>query len=94
MSRQNILTIILALSLLAGGYIWYSSLYPSANDENTIKEEQIVSPEFLAKTALLSKTQIDADFFKSGVFSELESGPALPPPPSEINGRVNPFAQF
>ncbi|OGF68549.1 hypothetical protein A3H65_03770 [Candidatus Giovannonibacteria bacterium RIFCSPLOWO2_02_FULL_45_14] len=96
MDRQNILTIILVLSLIAGGYVWYSYLYPSENAESTVSEDQIISPEFLAKTALLDKTKIDADFLKSGIFFELESGPALPPLPalSEINGRPNPFAQF
>lgn len=94
MSRQNILTIILVLSLVAGGYVWYSYLYPNENKESTIPEEQIVSPEFLAKTALLDKTQIDAEFLKGGKFLELESGPALPDLPTEINGRANPFAQF
>ena len=94
MSRQNILAVILVLSLATGGYVWYLYLYPSAEEKSANSEEQIVSPEFLAITALLNKTQIDAAFFKSDIFSELESGPPLPPLPAEINGRVNPFAQF
>ncbi len=94
MSRQSILTIILVISLITGGYIWYLYLYPSENSESAVSEELIVSPDFLARTALLEKTQIDHDFLKLKIFSELESGPSLPPLPAEISGRANPFAQF
>lgn len=94
MSRQNILAIILVLSLIAGGYVWYSYLYPRQNNKSAGTEERIVSPEFLAKTELLSRLKIDIDFFKNAAFSALESGPPLPAIPAEINGRANPFAQF
>lgn len=93
MNRQNILLIILVLSLAAGAYVWYSYLYV-APEAPVVGQASAVSPEFLAKAGLLDRIKIDSEFLKSGIFSELVSGPILPPTSENINGRANPFAQF
>lgn len=90
--RQNIITAIFILSLLAGGYYWYVSV--SGSDEVAApaaeEERQFISSNFLATLAVLEGIEIDSEFFRNSLFQELRGGIKLPPPPQE-RGRSNPF---
>lgn len=93
MDRQNILAIILVLSLIVGGYVWYSYFFSTPSDEVAQEPESVVSAEFLARSALLDRTEIDTAFFENATFLELRDGAKLPPLP-ENRGRTNPFSSF
>jgi len=89
--RQNILTIVLILAIIGGGYVWYA--YFSSFETGAPEIKSPVSNEFLRRASLLERLDIDTGFFRGSAFLELRSG-APPPPPPEARGRANPFGGF
>lgn len=91
-NRQNILVSILVVSLLIGGYVWYSYFF-SGTTALPQAPAPVVSSQFLARAELLNKIEMDVDFLRSPQVLNLEPVAKLPQIP-ENRGRVNPFADF
>ncbi len=92
--RDNILTVLFVVILVAIGYMWYSYLSSrpqklvGSSLETAAKMQE--SSRFLALLSVLEKLTIDDSFFEDPLFRGLGEKVELPPLPSVI-GRPNPF---
>ena len=73
--------------------MWYAYFFIPVEGVKPTEVKSPVSPQFLARAAILERIKIDTEFFKSAAFIELRDGVKLPPAP-ELRGRTNPFGPY